>query len=47
MLFDGKVIEHNPTDHAGLKLVESKPQNLSAFERKPFARDEIDDDIPF
>ena len=45
MLFDGKVIEHNPTERAGPKLVESADR--TAFERKPFARDEIDDDIPF
>jgi hypothetical protein len=44
MLFDGKVIEH---DHAAPKLVESKPPDRTAFESKPFARDEIDDDIPF
>ena len=46
-LFDGKVIEHNPTERAAPKLVENKPQDRTAFERKPFARDEIDDDIPF
>jgi hypothetical protein len=42
MLFDGKVIEH---DHAAPKLVE--PPDRTAFESKPFARDENDDDIPF
>jgi hypothetical protein len=46
-LLDGKLIEHNPTERGAPKLVESKPQDRTAFERKPFARDEIDDDIPF
>ena len=45
--FGDRLIEHEPTEHVGPKLVESKPQDRTAFERKPFARDEIDDDIPF